>query len=200
MSAKALIHIVDDDEAVRESLAFLFESDGFLVRSHGSGAEALEAITGGEATCVVTDVRMPGMNGVELLRTLRARDLGLPVIVITGHGDVPLAVEAMKAGAADFLEKPFSDDALLASVRRAIADLDADAAAPELKERLASLSRRERQVLAGLVQGQLNKIVAAELGISMRTVEVYRAKLMAKMQAASFAELVRMAVRAGFDA
>jgi len=155
----------------------------------------------GYAGCVVTDVRMPEMSGLELLGELRHRGSALPVIVITGHGDVPLAIEAMKAGAKDFLEKPFDDERLLCVVRTALQDAGASQAEvaeqAAVRARIATLSRRERQVLKRLVEGQLNKTIAWELGISARTVEVYRAKLMAKMGAPAFADLVRMALRAG---
>jgi two-component system, LuxR family, response regulator FixJ len=195
-----VVHLVDDDDAVRDSLAFLLRSAGYAVRAYGSGQEALDAIADGAAAgCVVTDVRMPGMTGLELLGELRAREQHLPVIVITGHADVPLAVEAMRAGAADFLEKPFDNEALLGAVRRALdtAAPSEDAAQSLVLERIGRLSQRERQVLEGLVEGRLNKTIAFELGISVRTVEVYRAKLMAKMQAETFADLVRMTVQAG---
>jgi two-component system response regulator FixJ len=150
---------------------------------------------------VVSDVRMPEMSGLDLLRELKAAGVSMPVIIITGHGDVPLAVEAMKAGAQDFLEKPFNDDRILALVRRALEHADEEEPLNEeqtaARARLARLSHRERQVLKRLVEGQLNKTIAWELGISARTVEVYRAKLMAKMEAGAFAELVRMALLAG---
>lgn len=191
------VYVVDDDDAVRDSLAFVFESGGYRPVTFATGAEALDGIATDEPGCLVTDVRMPGMNGVDLLRALRARGDSRPVIVITGHGDVPLAVEAMKAGAADFLEKPFADELLLSAVGRVMQAGSRPGPSNELEERLARLSQRERQVLVLLVAGQLNKTISYELGISMRTVEVYRAKLMAKMRAESFAELVRMAIQAG---
>jgi len=153
------------------------------------------------AGCVITDVRMPVVSGIELLRRLRKLKLAVPVIVITGHGDVPLAVEAMKMGAADFLEKPFDDEALLASVRSALNALDRDrkreVERSEIESRLSGLSSREREVLEGLVAGQANKQIAHALGISPRTIEIYRANLMTKMQAASLSDLVRMAMIAG---
>ena len=151
-----------------------------------------------EAGCVITDVRMPGLSGVDLLRRLRELKLGIPVIVITGHGDVPLAVEAMKIGALDFLEKPFDDEVLLASVRSALNQLDQvqrrQGKRNEIERRLAALSNRERDVLEGLVSGHANKQIAYDLGISPRTIEIYRANLMTKMQAASLSDLVRMAL------
>ena len=199
MPDRPLVHLVDDDDAVRDSLAFLFKSTGFDVRTYASGGEALAGISPDSAGCVITDVRMPGMSGLELLNQLRARERALPVVVITGHGDVPLAVEAMRAGAVDFLEKPFDNEALVSTVRRALgAAVPADnAERSHILDRIGRLSQRERQVLEGLVEGRLNKTIAFDLGISVRTVEVYRAKLMAKMQADTFADLVRMTVQAG---
>lgn len=191
-----VVHIVDDEEAVRSSLAFLLGSAGFAVRTHET-ATAFLAIAGSITNgCLVTDLRMPDIDGVELLRRLGSDGHMLPTIVVTGHGDVQMAVEAMKNGALDFIEKPFSDDVLIASIGRA-ADkastrIDAEAAQARTLERLASLSDRERQVLRGVVAGQANKAIAFDLGISPRTVEVYRAGLMGKMQAGSLAELVRM--------
>lgn len=201
MPEQPIVHLVDDDEAVRDSLAFLFKASGFAVRTYASGPEALAGIDSGSPGCVVTDVRMPEMSGIDLLRELKARSVSLPVVVITGHGDVPLAVEAMREGAIDFIEKPFDQSLLLTAVRRALdttaAPAGADDAQARVRKRLDQLSHRERQVLAGIVEGRLNKTIAYDLGISVRTVEVYRAKLMAKMKAESFAELVRMTVRAG---
>jgi two-component system response regulator FixJ len=205
MPAESTIHLIDDDEAVRDSVEFLFDSAGLPVRTYESAVAFLDQLQPEIAGCIVTDVRMPEMSGLELLRELRSRGVGLPVVVITGHGDVPLAVEAMKAGAADFLEKPFEDERLLQVARRALEQgASAPAAAGGVSEeraaaqaRIGRLSQRERQVLKRLVEGQLNKTIAWDLGISARTVEVYRAKLMAKMEAATFADLVRMAVAAG---
>jgi two-component system response regulator FixJ len=151
--------------------------------------------------CVITDVRMPGMSGIELLKHLRGRKLAMPVIVITGHGDIPLAVEAMKWGASEFLEKPFDDDLLLAAVRSALADQASDqettAQRQAIEQRLAKLSTRERQVLDGLIAGHANKTIAYDLGISPRTIEIYRANVMTKMEAQSLSELVRMAITVG---
>jgi two-component system response regulator FixJ len=199
MPAEPLVHVVDDDEAMRDSLEFLFTTADLPVRTYESAPRFLEAVGAGAAGCVVTDVRMPEMSGLDLLRELKRLEAGMPVIVITGHGDIPLAVEAMKAGAQDFLEKPFDDERLLSLVRRAMEPGEAAVSAEQaaLRARIARLSHRERQVLKRLVEGQLNKTIAWELGISARTVEVYRAKLMAKMEAGAFAELVRMALLAG---
>ncbi len=200
MSGEVLVHVIDDDEAVRDSLEFLFETSDMSVRSYGSAVAFLRSVGLGTTGCVVTDVRMPDMSGLELLGELRHRGITMPVIVITGHGDVPMAVEAMKAGARDFLEKPFEHERLLTAVRRALerrADAHLGKERADARARIARLSPRERQVLSGLVAGQANKAVAWELGISARTVEVYRAKLMEKMEAGAFADLVRMALQAG---
>jgi len=200
-SDKAVVHVIDDDEAMRQSLAFLLGTVGMEVQTYESAVAFLEVAPTVKAGCVITDVRMPELSGVELLRQLRERKLDIPVIVITGHGDVPLAVEAMKIGAMDFLEKPFDDEALLASVRSALNQLDQDqkrqAARSDVEARLASLSNRERDVLQGLVAGHANKQIAYDLGISPRTIEIYRANLMTKMQAGSLSDLVRMALIAG---
>ena len=200
-SDKAVVHVIDDDEAMRKSLAFLLGAVGMEVRTYESALGFLDVAPNAEAGCVITDVRMPGLSGVDLLRRLRELKLGIPVIVITGHGDVPLAVEAMKIGALDFLEKPFDDEVLLASVRSALNQLDQDQRRQgernEIERRLAALSNRERDVLEGLVSGHANKQIAYDLGISPRTIEIYRANLMTKMQAASLSDLVRMALIAG---
>ncbi|APF36998.1 response regulator transcription factor FixJ [Chelatococcus daeguensis] len=196
MAPEAVVHVVDDDLAVRQSLSFLLASDGLPVRLHESATAFLASAVQAQAGCIVTDVRMPGLDGIAFLQELRRRGSTLPVIVMTGHADVPLAISAMKAGAVDFLEKPFDDDLFLAAVRTAL-DRNAEEArrvaeASALNERLSTLSERERQVLAGLVDGKANKVIAFELGISPRTVEIYRANVMAKMQAASLSQLVRM--------
>jgi two-component system response regulator FixJ len=200
-SDKAIVHVIDDDEAMRESLAFLLATVGMEVRTYASAVAFLAVAPTVEAGCVITDVRMPELSGVELLRRLRELKLSVPVIVITGHGDVPLAVQAMKMGALDFLEKPFDDEVLLASVRTALGRLEQDhkrqAERGDIEARLASLSNRERDVLEGLVAGHANKQIAYDLGISPRTIEIYRANLMTKMQAASLSDLVRMALIAG---
>jgi two-component system response regulator FixJ len=194
------IHVIDDDEAVRDSLAYLFDCADLPARTYDSALAFFQVTHDACQGCVVTDVRMPEISGIDLLRELKARRLTIPVIVITGHGDVPLAVEAMRAGAFDFLEKPFADAQLLDSVRRAMAQ---PIGGPEngeqtfVRAKLSRLSGRERQVIKGLVAGQLNKTIAHELGISARTVEVYRANLMGKMEAGTFADLVRMTVLAG---
>ena len=200
-SDRPAVHVIDDDEAVRQSLAFLLGTAGIEVRTYESAVAFLKAAPAAKVGCVVTDVRMPEINGIELLRRLKELGLEVPVIVITGHGDVPLAVEAMKIGAADFLEKPFDDEVLLTSVRSALdrhgRDSRRQAERAQIEARLAALSNRERDVLDGLLVGQANKQIAFSLGISPRTVEIYRANLMTKMEAASLSDLVRMALIAG---
>jgi len=201
MSSEALVHVIDDDEAARQSLEFLLRSARIDVRTHESAVAFLAAVPSITAGCIITDVRMPEMSGVDLLRQLKDRRVAVPVIVITGHGDIALAVEAMKLGAVDFLEKPFDDDILLASVRSALTrsekDARREAERAELNDSLATLSNREREVLEGLVAGHPNKVIAYDLGISPRTVEIYRANVMTKMKASSLSELVRMALIAG---
>jgi two-component system, LuxR family, response regulator FixJ len=191
-----IVHIVDDDEAVRQSLAFLLGSAGLTVRLYDSATAFLAGLSGVKSGCLVTDVRMPDMTGIELLQQLRSRACNLPAIVITGHGDVPLAVEAMKAGAFDFIEKPFDEEAILHAVRAALErGIGGEGREdPAVAAKLASLSERERQVLEGLIAGHPNKTIAYDLGISPRTVEVYRANLMTKMDARSLSELIRMAI------
>jgi two-component system response regulator FixJ len=198
MPVNAVVHIVDDDEAVRQSLAFMLGSVGLPIRLYESAKVFLESLDPSLCGCLVTDVRMPEMTGIELLNRIKDRMPLLPAIVITGHGDIPLAVEAMKAGAVDFIEKPFEEEVLLKAVKAALdkAGGENDGQLPEVLSRLATLSERERQVLEGLVAGQANKVIAAVYGISPRTVEVYRANVMTKMQAKSLPELVRMAVLA----
>lgn len=201
MANDRVVHIVDDDEAVRDSLAFMLEAEGWRVRTYASAPELLAEAPNLAPGCVITDVRMPEMTGLELVARLNALDLGLPVVVMTGHADVPLAVEAMKAGVVDFIEKPFDDEAMTAAVRAALqrtADTPGleDGRTAEIRSRLSSLSGREREVLDGLVEGKPNKVIAFELGISPRTIEVYRANVMTKMQAGSLSELVRMSLLA----
>lgn len=193
-----VVHVVDDEEAVRKSLAFLLTMAGFTVRVHASASSFLELAQGLGNACLVTDMRMPDMSGVELLERLKARGDAVPTIVITGQGDVPTAVAAMKTGAVDFIEKPFEDQILIDAIKRAASRLQGpDEAVSDigsLKSRLDNLSERERQVLSAVVAGLPNKTVAYDLGISPRTVEVHRANIMAKMQARSLPELVRMAI------
>ena len=197
----ATVYIIDDDDAARESLEFLLRSANFSVISYDSGTAFLSTLPQIAYGCIVTDVRMPGLGGIELLRHLKDVDVKLPVIVITGHGDVPIAVEAMKLGAGDFFEKPFDGDKMIAAVQSALSDwrkgADRDAERRELQDRLATLTPRERDVLKGLVAGNPNKVIAFDLGISPRTVEIYRANVMTKMKSGSLSQLVRMALHAG---
>ena len=197
-----IVHIVDDEEPVRKSLAFLLTMSGFAVKMHESATDFLAAASGIRNGVLVTDLRMPDMTGVELLRNLVSANASLPAVVITGHGDVPMAVEAMKAGATDFIEKPFEDVVLIEAIQRAAEQLvdkplELDDVA-SIQTRLGRLSDRERQVLSGVVAGLPNKSIAYDLNISPRTVEVHRASVMAKMQAKSLPQLVRMALAAGF--
>jgi two-component system response regulator FixJ len=196
MNENPVVHIVDDDEAVRQSLAFMLSSAGLAVRLYDSAKVFLDGLDTSQGGCLITDIRMPEITGLELLHRMKARALCMPAIVITGHGDVPLAVEAMKAGAVDFIEKPFEEEAILGAVKAALEKSEEEDNLAEVSARLAILSERERQVLEGLVAGQPNKVIAASHGISPRTVEVYRANVMTKMQARSLSELVRMAVLA----
>ena len=201
MPTRGKVYVVDDDEAMRHSLKFLLGSADFEVTLFDSAQAFLAALSALEFGCVVSDVRMPGIDGIEMLRRLKAQHCGFPVIIMTGHGDVPLAVEAMKLGAVDFLEKPFDDNLLIAMVesglRRAEPEARNEALTREIAVRVESLSPRERQVMDGLVAGLSNKAIAREYDISPRTIEVYRANVMTKMQAGSLSELVRLAMRAG---
>jgi two-component system response regulator FixJ len=201
MQVENLVYVIDDDEAVRQSLAFLFKTAKLPVAVYSDAEAFLSALKQIHSGCVVTDVRMPGMSGIDLLKRLRELKNPIPVVVITGHADVPLAVDAMKHGAVDFLEKPFDDDLLLQAVRSALRDQDSErehrAVRAAIEERLTHLSPRERQVLDGLVAGHPNKIIAYDLNISPRTVEIYRANVMTKMDANSLSDLVRMALISG---
>ncbi|MBV8592942.1 MAG: response regulator [Caulobacteraceae bacterium] len=190
------VHIIDDDDAVRESVAFLCATAGFQAETYASPTAFLAVAANLHGGCILTDVRMPEMDGLALVRSLKEQGVALPVIVMTGHGDVPMAVQAMKEGAADFLEKPFDDEVMLGAIRSSLSagGRGTPAGDDPTAAKLALLSERERQVLDGLIEGQANKVIALNLGISPRTVEIYRAKLMAKMEAASLAELVRMVV------
>jgi two-component system, LuxR family, response regulator FixJ len=197
-AAARAVHIIDDDQALRDSLAFLLRSARLEVRSFDSAKTFLDTLPNASVGCVITDIRMPDMSGIDLLRRLKELKVGVPVIVITGHGDIALAVEAMKIGATDFFEKPFNDDQLVASVRAALQQqLDRTkrgAERAEIEHRISTLSAREKDVLAGLIDGRANKQIAFDLGISPRTVEIYRANLMNKMRAESLSDLVRMAL------
>ena len=203
MAEKTVIHVIDDDAAMRDSLAFLLDVNGFEPEVFESPIAFLARIkiAGGAPACVVSDIRMPGMNGIELVHKLKSEGNPCPVVLITGHGDVALAVEAMKAGAVDFIEKPFDDAVLLGSIRAALearpSNQGDNSVRAEAQARLAELSPRERDVLRGLVAGKINKVIAHELNISPRTVEVYRANLMAKTGTRSVSELMRVALAAG---
>lgn len=201
MSSKENVYVIDDDEAMRDSLNFLLDSSGFAVTLFHDAESFLDALPGLDFGCVVSDVRMPGIDGIELLKRLKADGSRFPIVMMTGHGDVPLAVEAMKLGAVDFLEKPFEDDRLTAMIDQALRQAEPaaknEAIAHDIVARVASLSPRERQVMEGLIAGLSNKLIAREYDISPRTIEVYRANVMTKMQASSLSELVRLAMRAG---
>ncbi len=192
------IHLVDDDPAVRAAIAFLLSTEGYVVHTYESGRAFLSAAGDTPGGCLVTDLRMPEMDGIDLLRAMRQSGIAMPVIVITGHGDVPLAVAAMKAGATDFIEKPFDDKTLFGAIEGAIAraaNREPIPAGTEIaRRRLADLSPREQDVLAGILDGMTNVAIAAGLDISPRTVEIYRANLMSKMQAGNLPELLRMTI------
>lgn len=196
MANDPIVYVIDDDDGARHSLEFLLDCAGVRVRSFPSADAFLEASPPLAGACVVTDVRMPGMSGIELVEEMKRRGASAPVIVITGHADVPLAIQAMRAGVVDFIEKPFDDEVMLGAIREALADrAGGDAAETErriVREHIALLSPREREVMEGLVAGEANKAIAFDLGISARTVEVYRANVMMKMQARTLSDLVRM--------
>jgi two-component system response regulator FixJ len=200
----AAVYVIDDDDAARESLEFLLRSANFTVTTYDSGTAFLRSLPQIGFGCIITDVRMPDLSGIGLLRRLKELNVKMPVIVVTGHGDVPIAVEAMKLGAADFFEKPFDGDKMIARVHAVLTDsrkdADRDAERKELHDRLATLTPREHDVLKGLLAGNPNKVIAYDLGISPRTVEIYRANVMTKMKSGSLSELVRMVLHAGvFD-
>ena len=201
MDNSAVVHLIDDDEGVRQALAFLLATAGHAVRVYDSAESFLGAVGSIQPGCIVSDVRMPGIDGLALQRHLKEIGVTLPVVIMTGHADVPLAVEAMKAGAIDFIEKPFDDEVLLSAIRVALSRQDAtgqrDAETARMRARIESLSERERQVLDGLVAGHPNKTIAYDLQLSPRTVEVHRANLMLKMGANSLSDLVRMALMSG---
>ena len=195
MPSNPVVHVVDDDDAARDALMFLLSSANFLVHAYESAKTFLNAIPAVEAGCVITDVRMPEINGLELLRRLKSREIGLPVIVITGQADVPVAIEAIKSGAVDFIEKPYDPEVLLDAVRFTLNCQTHDAREAqrtETRQKLAALSPHERQVLGALVDGRSHNSIADDLGSNVHTVEVHRASVMTKMHATSLSHLVRM--------
>lgn len=198
--AEAVVHIIDDDEAIRDSLSFLLESVAMTALTYDSAVTFLTQIDRLAPGCIVTDVRMPNMSGLDLVRRLTELGVAYPVVVMTGHADVPLAVEAMKAGAVEFLEKPFEEEALLRAIRTALRDKPPAREDRAEKQRLLTifdaLSSREREVLNGVIAGKINKVIAFDLGISVRTVEVYRANMMSKTGAHGLSELVQMVMLA----
>lgn len=201
MANDPTIYVVDDDKAVRESLEALLGALDYHVQTFGSGTDFLAALEPSWHGCVILDVRMPGLSGLQVQQALTEGKHSLPVIIVTGHGDLPMAVKAMKAGAVDFIEKPFSEDALVGSLKSALASnarIESDeAAASELHERLEQLTPREHEVLVQVAAGNPNKVIAHKLAISPRTVEVHRARVIEKMNARNLSHLVRLAIRAG---
>ncbi|RJF77935.1 response regulator FixJ [Rhodopseudomonas palustris] len=201
MARKGIVYVIDDDQAMRESIDFLLAAADYDVRLFESAAAFLDSLSEIAFGCVLSDVRMPGIDGLDLLKRLKAGRSRLPVVIMTGHGDVPLAVEAMKLGAIDFIEKPFDDDRLIGlietALKQAVDEARTEALSQDIVARIQSLSPRERQVMDGLIAGMSNKVIAREFDISPRTIEVYRANVMTKMQASSLSELVRMAMRGG---
>ena len=201
MSSMPKVYVIDDDAAMRDSLNFLLDAANFEVALFESATNFLEVLPRLDFGCVISDIRMPGIDGIELLRRMKLLDSRFPIVIITGHGDVPLAVEAMKLGAVDFLEKPFEDDRLIGIIEAAIRQNEPaakdEAVTQDIAARIESLSPRERQVMDGLIAGLSNKMIARNYDISPRTIEVYRANVMTKMQASSLSELVRLAMRAG---
>jgi len=198
--AERVVHVVDDDDSVRRSVGFMLKTSGYRVRSFASGAEILKESKALEPGCILLDIRMPGMDGLEVQEALQSHGVPLPVIIMTGHGDVPLSVRAMKAGAIDFIEKPFEKDVLITAIESGFAVLKrADSGREKAKDaavRLQVLTPREREVLDGLAQGLPNKTIAYDLGISPRTVEIHRANLMTKLEVRSLSEALRLAFAA----
>jgi two-component system response regulator FixJ len=195
MASDSVIHVIDDDDAARDVLAFLLSTENFSVRAYESAKAFLDAIPATRAGCVITDVRMPEINGLDLLRQLKSREIGWPVIVITGQADVPVAIEAIKFGAVDFIEKPYDAEVLLGAVRFAFSEQVndvRDAQGTELEQKLTALSPQERQVLEAHVDGRSNNSIAYDLGVKVHTVEVHRASVMTKMRTTSLSHLVRM--------
>ncbi|MCG7900464.1 MAG: response regulator transcription factor [Candidatus Thiodiazotropha lotti] len=200
MSSRPTVFVVDDDQAMRNSLKWLIESVSMQVETFESANAFIQSYYPGRSGCLLLDVRMPGMSGLELQEYLKVNQIAIPVIIITGHGDVPMAVRAMKAGAVDFIEKPFNDELLLESIRHAMAvdakQRDTQSQRAEIATRLARLTPREHEVMLMVTNGKANKEIATSLGVSSKTVEAHRARVMEKMEADSLAELVRMAISA----
>jgi two-component system response regulator FixJ len=200
MAANAVVHVIDDDESVRQALSFLLSASGMAVRTYETGDAFLRNVDSIQDGCILSDVRMPGIDGIGLLRQLMELGVKLPVIIMTGHGDVSLAVEAMKSGAVDFIEKPFDDESLLSTIRSALDRASEtghrESEVAQIQSKLRTLSVRERQVLNGVVAGQANKTIAYDLDISPRTVEIHRANAMTKMGANNLSDLIRMALLA----
>lgn len=200
-NSEAIVYVVDDDSAVRDSLRLLLKSVGLACETFESGREFLAGFKDGQRACLVADIRMPGMSGLDLQAELNRRQVHLPLIFITGYGDVPMAVDAMKAGALDFIQKPFRDQDLLDRINQALAEeqewREVDAERGEIEQRIATLTPREREVMESVVRGDANKVVAFDLGVSQRTVEIHRARVMQKMGVRTLAQLVRMATKAG---
>jgi two-component system response regulator FixJ len=198
MATEPIVHVVDDEDDIRQAIALLLRTVGLKTRTYPSAQEFISQYQGGNPGCLVVDVRLPGMSGLELQERLAGAGITLPVIVMTGHGDIQMAVRAMRAGALDFIEKPFHDQALLDRIHEAIQRShhlqDAAGERCDLDRRYASLTERERQIMAEVVQGRPNKLIADALGLSTRTVETHRAHIMEKMQAKSLSHLVRIAV------
>src|ERR1700737_2732970 len=201
MSDRGKVYVIDDDEAMRDSLNFLLDSADFDVTLFETAVRFLDVLPNLGFGCVVSDVRMPGLDGIELLKRMKSGHSTVPIVIMTGHGDIPPAVEAMKRGAVDFLEKPFEDDRLIgmieAAIRQAEPTAKSEALTHDIAARIATLSPRERQAMDGLIAGLSNKLIARDYDISPRTIEVYRANVMTKMQANNLSELVRLAMRAG---
>jgi len=200
MPGDRVVHVVDDDEAVRRSLAFLLEAEELSVHEYESASHFIEAVPDEVPGCIITDARMPDIDGIALLRRLRARGQSVPVILMTGNADIPLAIWAMKEGAVDFIEKPFEDERILTAVREAMKGIEhrnqRNARVSEARARISELSEREREIMDGLVAGKPNKVIAGDLDISPRTVEIHRSRVMSKVGVRSLPELVRLALLA----
>jgi two-component system response regulator FixJ len=201
MSKSSGVFVVDDDQAIRSSLKWLIESVGLVVETYATADEFMNSYYPGRAGCLLLDVRMPGMSGLELQEHFAKNAVNIPIIIITGHGDVPMAVRAMKAGAVDFIEKPFNDELLLESIRNALAldvrQREVQSQRAQIAARLAHLTPREHEVMEMVTEGRSNKEIALNMGVSSKTVEAHRARVMEKMRAGSLAELVRMVMVAG---